>query len=120
MYALFAAKAFETPLRQYNKIIAALEDKDQKEFKTIRKQGLPVWFHLVMATISFFIIKKTMQLNYEDTGVGYETVFGSAFLIYVLFKIVLSLENPTGGIWRIRKIPKEWLEEKESKNPPKQ
>ena len=74
-------------------------------FKKIRDQNLPTWFHLVMGHLSAIMVFGNLTIYQEDIVYGKGLVFGSVFLMYFVFRITVSLENPAVGIWKISKLP---------------
>ena len=115
IYGYFAKDAIAECNAQYKKIIACLRlDKElgRDKFRRIREQGMAFWNHATIALVSFFIVVMTFMMHYEANRVGFIFVFATVYLLYFLFRVAISLEDPTGGIWRIKNLRNDWLEEK--------
>ncbi|PCI20168.1 hypothetical protein COB64_02555 [Candidatus Wolfebacteria bacterium] len=113
IYALASVQALRANMTQYNNIIASILDKDKKAFVKARRQGLPMWYHLAMGTMSFLLFLVAVMTKYDTPLSGGVSIFLLTFLMYVLLRISMSLEDPTKGIWKTKKIPAEFLREEE-------
>jgi hypothetical protein len=110
IYALFAGYAISKVLDEYKEISKAVVKNDIDSFLLYRDEELPILVHLLIGTISFFIIFFTILFPYHCEMLGMLINFIVVFIFTLVYVIVRELDDYYRSIWFKEKIPKEWYE----------
>lgn len=107
-YATFARDAYATTKAQYAKILECIKSKDKDKYFSCLNDGLIFTDHTILAILSTFILGASMIIKYESVAQAQSFIGGSAYIFHFVLRLVQSMEDPAGGIYRIEHIPKEW------------
>jgi len=76
-----------------------------------RNEQVSPLIHTLVGVVASFFLGAFMTLHYPDAKTG-ELVVGSvAYVLSLLFFIVIEIDDPCAGLWFIHDIDPEWLNE---------
>ena len=94
---------------QYLRMREAVKDYNIDEFMKLRDEELSPLFHLLMFMMSVSLLAGFMSLKFPDMVCGLICISGVSYLEALIFFVIVEIDDPCGGVWVIKSIPREWL-----------
>lgn len=107
-YVIFAGYAVTTVLTEYKEISKAVVRNDVDTFLYYRDEQLPILVHLLVGTMSLFLLIFSLAFPYADLASGQAALFTITFIITLVYLVIIELDDYQNSIWFKEKIPREW------------
>ncbi|MFA6251539.1 MAG: hypothetical protein WC603_02855 [Candidatus Paceibacterota bacterium] len=107
-YVIFAGYAVNKVLDEYKIVSKAVVKNDLETFLLYRDEQLPILIHLPVAGITFVFVFFVMFFPFSSAWIGGISVFSVVFMVTLIYKVVMELDNYENSIWFKEKIPPEW------------
>lgn len=109
LYGLLAAVVLTTVWNEYKMMRTAVKRYDFETFVDLRDEEVSPLVHTLMFVLSGTILIAFMSLKYSNTANALVFIGSTAYLFVLMFLVVYEIDDPCGGTWYIKNIPKEWL-----------
>lgn len=109
LYSILAAVVLSTVWGEYKAIRAAVKKYDVEAFVDLRDEEMSPLVYMLMATLSAAFIGPFMGLKYPDPKSGLFIISSVAYVLWLIFFVVVEIDNPCSGIWFIKSIHAEWM-----------
>jgi hypothetical protein len=109
MYSLLMAIVISTVWGEYKEIRKAVKDYNFETFMNLRDEEMSPLVHSLVLTFSSALLLSFMILKYPNFHCGAILVASTAYLLALIFFVIIEIDNPCSGFWFIKSIPEEWL-----------
>jgi hypothetical protein len=109
LYSLLTAVIFTTVWEKYKSIRAAVRKWDVDAFMNLRDESMSPLVHALVLTFSAALLLGFMNLKYPDIFDGMILVVSTSYLLFLIFFVIVEIDNPCSGFWFIKSIPEKWL-----------
>ena len=109
LYGLFAAVILSTVWSEYKTMGSAVKRFDVDTFIDLRDEEVSPLVHTLIIVLSIMILLAFMQIHYTVVESGIIFIWSTAYLLALIFYIILEIDDPCDGIWYIKDISQEWL-----------
>ena len=109
LYSLMAAAIFNTVWSEYKAMRTAVKNYDIETFVNLRDEEMSPLVGAMMFILSGSVLLTFMSLKYPSETSGITVVGTTAYLFSLVYFVIKEVDDPCGGIWYIKSIPKEWL-----------
>ena len=109
LYSLFTAIVLSSVWSEYKTIRLAVKQWDIDTFMDLRDEEMSPLVHAMVLTFSIALLLAFMVLSYPSFLNGMILVASTAYLLSLIFMVIIEIDNPCSGFWFIRSIPEEWL-----------
>lgn len=89
----------------------AIKNKDKNAFLAIARDRIPAPVKYILFATGTIIILWTIFLHYESFWTGLASVYSTTYIIVLVWEVIIDLDDPINGVWVIKNIPEEWMEE---------
>ncbi|HTY39868.1 MAG TPA: hypothetical protein VMC43_02155 [Candidatus Paceibacterota bacterium] len=110
LYALVAATVLESVWEEYKTMRTAIKKYDFNTFADLRDEEVSPLIHTTMFVLSAAVLGGFMGLKYPDFTSGAFCVTTTAYLIALIFFVIVEIDNPFSGLWFIKNVHDGWLE----------
>jgi hypothetical protein len=109
LYSLLAAVVFTSVWNEYKTIRAVVKRYDLETFLDLRDEEMSPLVYAMMTVFSLAILTGFMSLKYPSALGGILITSSTAYLLSLIFFVIVEIDDPCGGIWFIQNIHDEWL-----------
>ena len=111
IYIIPAGRSVETVWKRFEQVELAKDNEDKLMFIKTRYKRVPNVFLRIVGILSLVSLSLFFMITYHRQVAGIIMIgFWSALMAFLLL-IVLELEDPISGFWKV-KIEEDWLVEK--------
>ncbi len=109
LYSILMIAVFGTVWKEYKTIRNAVKDFDINTFMNLRDERMSPLIYTLSMTFSSAITLAFMGFRYHNFLSGALIMGSASYLLYLLFFVIIEIDNPCSGFWYIKSIPAEWL-----------
>lgn len=110
LYTLMAAIVLSTVWAEYKSMRTAVKRYDFQTFADLRDEEMSPLVHVLLVVLSTAVLGAFMGLKYPSPMSGACLISTTAYVLALIFFVIIEIDDPCGGIWFIKNIHKEWLE----------
>ena len=108
LYSLIVATILGVLWAEYKEMRMAVKRYDVHRFMELKDEEMSPLVHTLLFVLSVFLLGAFLTLKYPDEISGTWCCASVAYLLSMIFFIVLEIDDPCKGIWVIKSIPVEW------------
>lgn len=109
LYSLGFAVILTVIWAEYKTLRMAVKKYDLDTFMDLRDEQMSPLVHTLLITLSVTLLGGFMAMKYSSAVCGAFAVGTMAYVLAMIFFVVVEIDDPCQGIWVIKSIPQEWL-----------
>jgi hypothetical protein len=114
-YVFLAGFLFYRETADLREMKQAVRCKDQpgsrERFLSIAEDCTPMPIKYVLFSAALLVECWTISLHYEWYWTGFASVGSVGYVLSLIWEVIADLDDPIHGVWVIKGVPEEWLED---------
>lgn len=93
------------------KMKRAVREGDKTTFIEIAEDSIPLPMRYILFISASIITGWTTSLHYELYWTGFASVCSVGYILSLIWEIIADFDDPVNGMWVIKGVPPEWIQE---------
>lgn len=111
VFVFVSSVALKNAMDKRSRLLGAVRINNKNEFMENVDLEIPFVIDFFLFVIGGLIIVSYFLLDVEPTAAGLTIAAIIAFVLYFMRQVALAFDNPLEGVWKMKCIPQEWVQE---------